>query len=614
MRHLNFAGLAPKETPENMAKPVAMVAENTLLYGHRINPLLSPKAVTKRLVDDTGVPLVGVAKTLHRVGDVWLGFDTHTTIADDPTNRNGDDSIIYVKEEGLWRTSSTRLSQGLPPIKLGVCPPASAPLLVRQPGQGCTSIPTPLLPCDNLVDCGKQKVDVPELRGYVYTYVVKTTCDNRVMESAPSPPSAPIDVFDGDAVMLSAVGLPPIGVTALRWYRAVGQANGEAEFLYIGETPASQPIFKDNLCPQELGAMLATERHYPVPPIDGVTNAGNTLLLAWKGRDFYVSLPGLPHAFTPVGHYQLPYRIVRIVGITPWVEGSTHYVAVALTEGKHYAIGGRMGGDGSNYQSRLEIKELQAWYPAVSERAVTVAEGSVIFATDTGLASIIGNDIEVLLSDITTRYEWPVPEVIGYGRHVLVMGGKTGMLFPYSKLDKEFPGWLTTHTVEMDAVYSDYVVGLHFVKDGVVYKWAAGDPMLARWRGVATVNAGLWRPTVFKVVGSLPNRIPGFEQALEAYDQWRSAMFNDNIHDFLEANPRFHKHSAMLFMRDKVRVIFYMDGEVWYDRRIGDNWVHRTPAQGKGINWEVELQTTLPIHELHYQTSADDLTTEGGIE
>jgi hypothetical protein len=623
MRQLSFGGIEPKTKSQNNRNPaIADVSENVRLYGSCLQPIKSPVLSADNIVDVHGVKISDdiVVQSLYQAGNIWVGFQGFVSIIPDVIDRFGEDSFLYVLGGGLYRQSGTRIAQKLPPVKLGICPPLTAPKVTVLVGGGCKDYqPSPVCQAsDFAVECSPMTpyADAPDVRAYAFIYRTDAgTCHDDYQRSAPSPVSLLVDVHNSDAVILAAMDTPPANAAYREWYRIVGTSDGDGEFFYIGETAINVPVFVDKLCPQELGELLNTDRHYPPPCLSGVAQVGNKVVAVWHGQDIWFSEVGLPHAYMPTSRYTLGYEIVRVVGVTPWVEGDTHFMAVALTKGKQYAIGGRSAASSyADMSQGMVIKELQAWFPALNPLGVAVCEGAVVFLCEDGVAITTGNDIELLLGDMVTKYEWgaflPGTSVLGVAGHELVtsVNGGLNLLMPYSKVNASQPLFLSTHTVDATAFYSDPESGLYFANGNQLYRWGCGGNMLARWRSAQVMQDGLWRPTVFKVSGGFPILSGRSIKAAIRFGQWRKTFCSDDVDVFLLEYPEFLSVRPQLAHDSLVRVRLYADGRLWYSRPVWDANPHRTPHQGKAIEWSFEIETNHDIYEFHYESSSTELT------
>jgi hypothetical protein len=613
MRYINFRGIAPKLSAPR-ADTYAEVAENVRLSRRTLLPLTGPGTTPHTVVSPTGAALTpGDCLTLHRSDGVFFGWPRHVHIAPDPQNICGPESFLFADQGKLWRTSGSRVLCGLAPYPVGICAPTGAMTATILPGQGCTqSMPTlecvPGEPagCDVRPGSGWEDADVPEARVYVFTYLTEDG-----QESAPSPLSEVVDVHAGEGVVLMPADTPPAHAVARRWYRAVAGTDGQAVFLFVKEQPIATAIMLDDVCPLALGHVLDTWSHYPPECVEGVSAAGDLMTVIWAGKDMWLSEPKLPHAYLPKNRKTVRFEIVTCVESqgTP-LEAAAHYQLVVLTQGLHYICAGAT-------PDKFEIRELAYEHPAVSARAVCVAEGGVVFACPTGLAVIKGNALDLLIDEVITRREWPAfrPErmsIVFHRGELLTFSPDGGICLPYQPYANEQPNDLTTHTVPATACWTAPGQPLYLCNKTSLNEWGAGQPLRLRWRSTPAVQSGRWHPASFKVVSDWPRRPTGWQDVGREYAQWRAQNCDVSDDHFFVARPDLRGHAGWLLGAAPVHLTVLRDGRVWFQRPVEDSGVKRTPRANKALQWAVEVSATVEVQEIHLQSSPTDLTQEGG--
>lgn len=616
MRLTSFMGEIPKVAPTSLPHTAAVVAENCDLYSGELRAIVSPRRGPE-MADVYGRTVSFSPETLYRSDGSTIAFPSHTSVAPDPQNRSGPDGFLFVEDGVLYRASGRSVRMGEPPIPVGISPPKEAPTGVVLEGEGCDAVfPELLCVPTSDPDCAPDAVP-PEAVAYVYTYL--SGCGE---ESAPSPVSDIIDRMPNDATLLNAPGTPPSNAVAIRWYRSVAGSDGNAVFLFAGQTEIGQ-MFIDNLCPFDLGEALSTERHLPPPTcLDGVAVLGDGITVVWSGRRLWLSEPFLPHAFPPEWELELPYNIVTAKGVTEFVEGATTYWLGVLTEGKPYTVTGKL-------PEQAKVSELQVWLPPVSPRAVVEAEGVIFYASAYGMHAFSGSGVQTLTDDSHTEREWvreyPESMALGYWRGVLYAFATSptpkGLSLPVSRTIKTRPNMLTRITLPVVAVYSSPKDGMWVaLQDGVVadphsYEWGVGPDLIGyRWKSKPVVQSGRWHPTSMKVVADFPRLSGAAQRAKQAYLHW-SKQFRryGDVQGFIESFPELAVYAPTLVgPQAEVEVRVIADREVIYTRVVGHDQPFRLPRVRKGIEWQVEILGKIPVREIHIQTSHDDLTAEGG--
>jgi hypothetical protein len=266
----------------------------------------------------------------------------------------------------------------------------------------------------------------------------------------------------------------------------------------------------------------------------------------------------------------------------------------------------------------ISIKELQAWYPCTNHRGAIVSEGELYYPTEKGIAATTGSEFRILLDDVVTPIEWnrfdPYNMLIGVDKHDLITFSTAECaLTQASKIDKSEPAVLTTHTIKADCVLQDRTQGLFFVQQGELFKWGGGQPMLATYRTSVSVQNGWWRPNTFKIVADYGRKYNAQANKIKRlFEHWQKAHRDQPKEMFFDKLPEYKAFEWELINLNHVKVTFYRDNDEWFKRSVTSAKEHKLPHQGFGVDWAIEIKTYIPVYELHYQTSADDLTQEGG--
>jgi hypothetical protein len=143
-------------------------------------------------------------------------------------------------------------------------------------------------------------------------------------------------------------------------------------------------------------------------------------------------------------------------------------------------------------------------------------------------------------------------------------------------------------------------------------QWAAGAPLLATWRSRPTTQAGLWKPSGFKVISDRGRAPAGLREAKRALQEWTLINKGIDPHVWFEKNCDMVKFLPFLLPSSPIRVTIYRDMQPWYSRDVHDDLIHRVPHGNRGLDWGIEVQTRVEIREIHLQTSIVDHSQEGG--
>ncbi|RLB94834.1 MAG: hypothetical protein DRH26_00095 [Deltaproteobacteria bacterium] len=243
---------------------------------------------------------------------------------------------------------------------------------------------------------GTPEDDAEVLRAcsYVYTIVGKWE-DGSEVESAPSPPTAVIDQYDGVTFELSGFvnsELAGVYTTHYRMYR-LNSGNYGAEYQFVDDFSTGTTTYPDNVDDADLGEVIpSTEWTSPDASLEGIIATSHGLVFGFVGNTIYPSEVFIPYAYPTV------YSLVTesdIVGL-----GYTGSMVVVLTDTVPYVL---IGQD----PSTMSIQRLGYQQPCVAERSIVNLPGGVVYASADGLFSIGESGAGSLITkDIFTKTQW----------------------------------------------------------------------------------------------------------------------------------------------------------------------------------------------------------------
>jgi hypothetical protein len=151
-------------------------------------------------------------------------------------------------------------------------------------------------------------------------------------------------------------------------------------------------IFVDKLTDAQLGEPLTTTGWYPPPQgVQGIVSAPNGVIVGFKGKTVYASVPYVPYAY-PVA-YQTATD-ADIMGLVTTASG----VAV-LTNQMPYIM---IGTDPSSWS----MVKLQIPAACVSHQSIVDMGTFGVYAGPEGLMAIDGVEVKNLTQDKLTRAQW----------------------------------------------------------------------------------------------------------------------------------------------------------------------------------------------------------------
>jgi hypothetical protein len=229
-----------------------------------------------------------------------------------------------------------------------------------------------------------------ETRVYIYTYVTDWG-----EESAPSPPSALVELDENDTCGVSTLACPvvaPYGaVTRWRLYRSASTNTG-AQYQFVAEIPIATLDYLDVKRQEELEETCPSLTWVePVANMIGLVGLPNGIMAGFFGKTLCFAEPYQPYAWP--AEYQLTVEF-NIVGLG--VFGQT---LVVLTEGNPYYAS---GADSAS----MSAQKLESAQACVSKRSIASAEGAVMFASPDGICSASASGVELLTLGAYAKYDW----------------------------------------------------------------------------------------------------------------------------------------------------------------------------------------------------------------
>lgn len=608
MHFMTFGGLVPKLSPKVLKNENGTVAENLDVYSTRFLPHKElGESVT--LLNVHGKRYNEVPEVIHKVGNTFVAFTNWVSIANDPIERLGKNSFLFVEGGKLWRQSEQRILQQLPPIQVGIerpsCHIRPTAEVLEQAGCETQDIESS---CEVEFGGDNCHEKVPYLTAYKFTYV--NSCEE---ESGDSFPTEFVDFHDGDAIKVQANDTPPENAVKRRWYRAVPNQDNGVEWLFVGAQDIAETDFYDIACAESLGASLETELDNAPPScVEGIVNIGNNRTVLWGGDKIYVSNALRPHAYPTANEYRLRFNILRLTAVTEKVEGSEHYQVLALTDGLHYRI---------VFNETVGISEIETRFTAIKREMTCTNEVGLYYIAKEGLCEFTVAGIQLITGDYFTEREWSQ----WYDRNTRMVFHDGSLFFFRGRnfiyglgADERRESSLTTMSTTWDMGWSDHhnklLVYKREERGQPLCRWFAEgqDMMCGVWRSKPIMMSGRWRPSTFKVVS--PDFIAKSIHARRErykYHDWLRQHPTLSVDDYIEANPDKEKFRDELRRQYPfVEVVLFADGKEYYRRKVTSARPVLIPRKYRAIDWQVEVRSKLVIEEIHIQTSRESLLSE----
>lgn len=608
MHFMVFDGLVPKVAPKALKEQNGVVVENLDLYGTRFLPHqeVGEKQV---LLDVFGNVVTGKVETIYQVGKTFVAFSVLTHIAEDPVERLGDNSFMFVMDGKLYRQSETRILQKKQPIQVGIArPDCKTPPKAETVDQGgCKEDGIELLCVENTdPDCNTDGYP-PQITAYKFTYV--NACEE---ESADSMPTNFVEVMNGDAVRLTVDDTPPPNAVKRRWYRAVADDDGATHWLYVGTSSIKENEFYDITCPLGMGALLDTENDEPPPDcITGIVNIGNLRTMVWAGKQVYISNFLRPHAYPVQNRYEVRYDVQRAFGVTEKMEGAVSYQVLALTDGLHYRF---------TYDEQFGVSEIEARLPLIKAETACLVESAIYYISTQGLCELTVGGVKLISGELFTEREWQ-NWVNGNSRPVyhddrLFIFGDRSFIIGLGGDERRSPTVTMLSTnweFGFSTVRNRMLVYCRTLHGAFCHWWAEGqERMCGVWRSRPIMMSGFWRPVSLKVLSpEYSHKSYLARDVIHKFKIWQKTHPDMPVCSFLEAHPEFEKYRAELTKTyPSVEVVLFADGKEYYRRHVSSGRPFLIPRKYKALDWQVEIRSRWVVDEVHVQTSRESLLSE----
>lgn len=229
-----------------------------------------------------------------------------------------------------------------------------------------------------------------ETRFYRYTYV-----SDWGEESAPSDPSAQLDLDQNDTVTVTVVAPPSsatYGATSYwRLYRS-SNANKGTAWQFVTEVAMATLTYTDAKKQEELEEELETETWVePRADLENLCGGPNGIMLGSVGNIICACEPDTPYAWPREYEIPLDSQVVAIA--------STGQSWIVLTNGQNYLVS---GADSASL-SAIKLGEPQA---CLSKRSVARVSGGALFASPDGVCLATTGTVELLTLGAYSKDDW----------------------------------------------------------------------------------------------------------------------------------------------------------------------------------------------------------------
>lgn len=390
-----------------------------------------------------------------------------------------------------------------------------------------------------------------ETRFYVFTYVTEIG-----EEGAPSDPSSAVIVGSGQGAVLTLPSLDPNAmqgrvIERIRIYRTA-TGNTSSGFFFVADVPASTHTFHDTVSTENLGELVpSTTWDMPNPKMRGLCMSAQGFGVGFFDNKLCFSEPNLPHAWPTNYELALDYPIVGIAVVDDGV--------VVGTTGRPYIV---QGIDPRGMMPR----QLMDNYACVSKRSMVSFGYSAMYASARGLVMVAGGVSQLITAGVLDEDDWALywPEtIIGVAYNGIYIGFYNNGAFMFDPNSPE------TGIVDLD------IKAKHGVIDATERFMYYLDPSdkIYRWND------------------------PG--AALEPYD-WRSKVF-------VTAKPENMSCAKIGAETYPVGFSLYADGVLKINKQVMDNNPFVLPSGYLARNWQIHLDGTAHVQDVHISDSYAEL-------
>jgi len=449
------------------------------------------------------------------------------------------------------------------------CDDATHPIVVPKPELPLVAkLITPSL---DLVDADYAG---PDQRSYTYTWV-----DQFGTESPPAPPTEAHLSYDDEVWELTGFDTPPANAVCVRIYRTSSYfENFERQdmpsgstFQLVEEVPldGGTPSFytdSRSLIEMDMGT-LQTEENCPPPCMTDVQMVESGHAVGFSGNSLFVSERYEMHNWPERLRVELPDRIVGI---------AIHYDTVYIgTTGRPYYMEVEPVTVDDEADTRVEALPFTENLPCLTRFAMVASDSGALYPSHKGLVALKKGRPAALVSrgiiDEDDWVEW-VPNVAAWhnGKYY-ASRSPTGRGFIMDLQDGTEGEPDIGDFVEIEwapaMIHAGHDGRLYFLEDGTTYAWHEGYKRRRyTWRSKQVRTPGHTTMAALKIVGD-----------------WGEPV--------------------------DVRVI--ADGREYDRLTVSDSLPVRLKANGRGVEWGIEVSGTTTISEIHLATSYMELTLGG---
>ncbi|RBO54651.1 hypothetical protein DSD19_04550 [Rhodovulum sp. BSW8] len=514
-------------------------------------------------------------KTVIRHGGQWIGLPFEADVAPAPVAEDR----IYFTVDGA---APKMLADGVT-YDLALPPPATAPTISTS---GTTD-----------------PAEIEDI-GYAYTFV---TSFNE--ESAPSPPSSPVEWSDGVTVTVEGFAEPAAGrgVDRIRIYRSQTSALGDTSLYFVKELTLPASSWDHDLETDPMQEILPSV-DFDMPPDDlaGLTAMPNGMMAGFTGKQLWFCEPYQPHAWPAKYMLTLDYPIVGLASF-----GSALAI---MTKGTPYLAQGTA-------PETMAMEKMEALLPCVSKDAIVDLGYAAVYPSSDGLVMISPQGARIITGNLFLPREWRRLSPATF------FAAQYRGLYVFAYLAEDIP------IADAQAPGTDFTdiplwdCGGPSTTEGVII-YDGGSPFTeAKHRALGIINAGAEQPEFVRVSSDVAVYPASLYFSVE--DELIYTLGQDGaLYEFDSAygapsrytwtSPEFRLPSVTGYagvyveienaeLQPKLTVEVFAGGKLIHTRDDVGDGLFRLPSGFKDRTWQVTLSGNAEVAACHLLESYDEI-------
>jgi hypothetical protein len=571
-----FGAMLPKLSDHQLPDHMASLAENTWLDAGVLESMGVPRLVHTCASNSTlsvfRLPLVNNEASSMEASH-WMEFDyPDVKVLRNPLSDDSYHRYYWCGETGAPPRYNTkaRILSGLPPYKLGVPAPSSAPTLTL-PGAG-----------------------TPVTRAYVVTYVSAF--------GEEGPPSVPV-TGTADSGSAWTINLPsPSGADTTdrnlafkRIYRTVTSGAGVATYFRLTQVPIGDASFADSTLDSLLVTQPQLESSFwtePPSDLEGWVMMSNGMVAGFVKQQLWFCEPYRMHAWPASYQLNTAYDIIGL--------GVVGQTCIICTDVETYAATGINPG-------AMTLSTISSSEPCTSRGSIVSMQGGVFYSSPNGLIMASPSGLQNVTHATIGERRWRAMHNI-YRLRAASMGDAYYMFGRWGGAAFQADAFQADLVQGFDGGTSTEGAMLSFSEQAMPYTRITTDKL------TSNVLSDIWTDEVLVLRQHTDNTVGVYhicisERRPPGTYVWRTKKFSaQKKHNFAAAKVSYEVPEGQLNYSCTIRV--YADGRMIFERLLpASGVVFRLPSGYKADEWQFEFEGDVKINDIHIAGSARELAS-----